>query len=149
MIDCINWSITTIKLPVDWSGMVYLPTGSSDLILILGCMTLNPVSIKHSPPPLPAPPEMGVIMLILEVKCSILVTISIMLQRRPETKRLVASLHGELVFVFSVQKLLFVQDFRSILLQETHLSVFSVVFSQDWLLFFCYQAFWVQCLGGN
>ena len=54
-----------------------------------------------------------------------------MLQRRPETKRLVASLHGELVVVFSVQKLLFVQDFRSILLQETHFSVFSVVFSQD------------------
>ena len=54
-----------------------------------------------------------------------------MLQRRPETKRLVAWLHGELVFVFSVQKLLFVQDFRSILLQETHFSVFSVVFSQD------------------
>ena len=44
---------------------------------------------------------------------------------------LAASLNGELVFLFSVQKLLFVQDFRSILLQETHLSVFSVVFSQD------------------
>ena len=57
-------------------------------------------------------------------------------QRRPEvatvkTRSLAASLNGELVFLFSVQKLLFVQDFRSILLQETHLSVFSVVFSQD------------------
>ena len=29
-----------------------------------------------------------------------------------------------------------VQDFRSILLQETHLSVFTVVFSQDRLLLF-------------
>ena len=33
-------SITTVKLRVDRSGMVnYLPTGSSDLIMILGCMT--------------------------------------------------------------------------------------------------------------
>ena len=62
--------------------------------------------------------------------------ISIMPQHRPEvatvkTRSLAASLNGGLVFLFSVQKLLFVQDFRSILLQETHLSVFSVVFSQD------------------
>ena len=69
-------------------------------------------------------------------------------QRRPEvatvkTRSLAASLNGELVFLFSVQKLLFVQDFRSISLQGTHLSVFSVVFCQDWLLFFCYQAFCV------
>ena len=59
-----------------------------------------------------------------------------MSQCRPEvamvkTRSLVASLNGELVFLFSVQKLLFVQDFQSILLQETHLSVFSVVFPQD------------------
>ena len=59
-----------------------------------------------------------------------------MSQCRPEvamvkTKSLAASLNGELVFLFSVQKLLFVQDFQSILLQETHLSVFSVVFPQD------------------
>ena len=26
---------------MDWSGMVYSPTGSSDLFLNLGCMTLN------------------------------------------------------------------------------------------------------------
>ena len=38
-----------------------------------------------------------------------------------------------------MQKLLFAQDFRSVLLNETHLSVFSEVFSQDCLLFFCYQ----------
>ena len=43
----------------------------------------------------------------------------------------VASFYGELVFLFLVQKLLFVQDVRSLLLQETHLSAFSVVFSQD------------------
>ena len=52
--------------------------------------------------------------------------ISIMPQHRPEvatvkTRSLAASLNGGLVFLFSVQKLLFVQDFRSILLQETHL----------------------------
>ena len=29
----------TIKLHLDWSAMVYLPLGSSDLFLILGCMT--------------------------------------------------------------------------------------------------------------
>ena len=34
-------SITTLKLRVDWSGMVYLPTGSSDLFLVLGCMTFK------------------------------------------------------------------------------------------------------------
>ena len=89
-----------------------------------------------------------------EVKCSILGIISIMPERRPEvatvkTRCLAASLNGELVFLFWVQKLLFVKDFRSVSLQETHLSVFSVVFSRDWLLFFCYLAFWVQCFGGN
>ena len=57
-------------------------------------------------------------------------------QRRPEvatlkTRSLAASLNGELVFLFLVKKLLSVQDFRSILRQETHLSVFSVVFSPD------------------
>ena len=31
--------IITVKLRVDWSRMVYSPTGSSDLFLILGCMT--------------------------------------------------------------------------------------------------------------
>ena len=31
----------TVKLSMDRSGMVYLPTGGSDLILILGCMTSN------------------------------------------------------------------------------------------------------------
>ena len=60
--------------------------------------------------------------------------ISIMPQRRPEvatakTRSLAASLNGELGFLFSVQKLLFIQDFRSISLQETHLSVFSVIFN--------------------
>ena len=63
----------------------------------------------------------------------ILELISIMPQRRPEvatakTRRLAASLNGELGFLFSVQKLLFVQDFRSISLQETHVSVFSWMF---------------------
>ena len=62
--------------------------------------------------------------------------ISIMPQRRhkvatAKTRSLAASLNGELGFLFSVQKLLFVQDFRSISLQETHLSVFSVMFSRD------------------
>ena len=37
--DKLYLSITTAKLFVDWSGMVYLPTESSVLILILGCMT--------------------------------------------------------------------------------------------------------------
>ena len=60
--------------------------------------------------------------------------ISIMPQRRPEvatakTRSLAASLNGELGFLFSVQKLLFIQDFRSVSLQETHLSVFSVIFN--------------------
>ena len=48
-----------------------------------------------------------------------------------KTRGFAVSLNGELVFLFSVQKLLFVQDFQSILLQQTHLSVFSVVFPQD------------------
>ena len=64
----------------------------------------------------------------------ILELISIMPQRRPEvatakTRSLAASLNDELGFLFSVQKLLFVQDFRSISLQETHLSAFSVIFN--------------------
>ena len=64
----------------------------------------------------------------------ILELISIMPERRPEvatakTRSLAASLNGELGFLFSVQKLLFIQDFRSISLQETHLSVFSVIFN--------------------
>ena len=37
--DRLYWSITNVKLHVDWSGMVYLLTGSLDLILIHGCMT--------------------------------------------------------------------------------------------------------------
>ena len=40
MIDFIK-PITTLKRHVDWSEMVYLLTGSLDLILILGCMTSN------------------------------------------------------------------------------------------------------------
>ena len=32
-------SITTIKLRMNWSGMIYFPTGSSDFTMILGCMT--------------------------------------------------------------------------------------------------------------
>ena len=59
-----------------------------------------------------------------------------MSQCRPEvamvkTRSLVASFNGELVFLFSVQKLILEKDFQSILLQETHLSIFSVVFPQD------------------
>ena len=33
--------MTTIKLHVDRSGMVYSPAGSSDLFLILGCLISN------------------------------------------------------------------------------------------------------------
>ena len=62
---------------------------------------------------------------------------------------LVVSLNGELVFLFLLQKLLFVQDLRSLLLQETHLSAFSVVFSQDWLLFFAIKPFGLSVFGGN
>ena len=40
MIDFIK-PITTVKRRVDWSGMVYLLTGSLSLILILDCMTSN------------------------------------------------------------------------------------------------------------
>ena len=39
--DRLYQSIQTVKLHVDWSRMVYLPTGSADLILILGCMMSN------------------------------------------------------------------------------------------------------------
>ena len=45
-------SITTVKLRVDWSRMVYLPTRSSDLFLIPGCMTSSflylSISTLHS-----------------------------------------------------------------------------------------------------
>ena len=34
-------SMTTVKLCVERSRMVYSPTGSSDLFLILGCLTSN------------------------------------------------------------------------------------------------------------
>ena len=47
MIDCINQSQLQ-KLRVDWSGMVYSPTGSSDLFLILGCMTSNFLYLSFS-----------------------------------------------------------------------------------------------------
>ena len=38
----------TVKVCVDLSGMVYLPTGSSELILILGCMTQNFLYLSFS-----------------------------------------------------------------------------------------------------
>ena len=38
----------TVKLCVDWSGMGYLPTGSSDLILFFGCMTSNFLYLSFS-----------------------------------------------------------------------------------------------------
>ena len=38
----------TVKLHVDWSGMGYLPTGSSDLILFFGCMTSNFLYLSFS-----------------------------------------------------------------------------------------------------
>ena len=49
-------------------------------------------------------------------------------QGRPEvatvkTRSLAALLNGELVFLFSVQKLLFVRDIRSILFQECSLKI--------------------------
>ena len=65
---------------MDWSGMVYLPTGSSDLILILGCRTSNSLylslttlysscfwrtdtivvsKLNTPPPPLPPSPARG------------------------------------------------------------------------------------------
>ena len=61
-----------------------------------------------------------------------------------KTRSLAALLNGELVFLFSVQKLLFVQDFQSILLQETHLSVFSVVFLIFLLSSLLGSVFWRQ-----
>ena len=39
--DRLYQSTTTVKLHVDWSRMVYSPTGSLDLLLILGCTTSN------------------------------------------------------------------------------------------------------------
>ena len=33
---------------VDWSGMVYSPTVSSDLLMILGCMTSNFFYLRFS-----------------------------------------------------------------------------------------------------
>ena len=47
MIDCINQSQLQ-KFRVDWSGMVYSPTGSSDLLLILGCTTSNFLYLSFS-----------------------------------------------------------------------------------------------------
>ena len=38
----------TVKLRLDWSEMVYLPTGSSELILILGYMTQNFLHLSFS-----------------------------------------------------------------------------------------------------
>ena len=38
----------TVKLCVDWSGMVYLPTGSSDLFLFFSCMTSNFLYLSFS-----------------------------------------------------------------------------------------------------
>ena len=35
------WSITTVKLHLDWSRMVFSPAGSSDLFFKFGCMTSN------------------------------------------------------------------------------------------------------------
>ena len=57
-------------------------------------------------------------------------------QRRPEvatvkTRSLAASLNGELVFLFSVQKLLFVRDIRSILLQDCSLKIESYCFATE------------------
>ena len=77
-----------------------------------------------------------------------------MSQCRPEvamvkTRSLAASLNGELIILFAVQKLLFVQEFQSILLQETHWSVFSVVFPQDWLLFFAIKPFGFSVLAAT
>ena len=46
--DRLYWSITNVKLHVDWSGMVYLLTGSSDLILIRGCMTFTFLYLSFS-----------------------------------------------------------------------------------------------------
>ena len=40
--------MTTIKLHVDRSGMVYSPAGSSDLFLILGCLISNIVFSRRS-----------------------------------------------------------------------------------------------------
>ena len=45
---CIRDRITTVKLPVDWSGMVYSPTGSLDLFLTLGCMISNFLYLSFS-----------------------------------------------------------------------------------------------------
>ena len=41
-------SITTIKLRMNWSGMIYFPTGSSDFTMILGCMTENFLYLSFS-----------------------------------------------------------------------------------------------------
>ena len=39
--DGLYLSITTVKLHLDWSRMVYSPAESTDLFLIIGCMTSN------------------------------------------------------------------------------------------------------------
>ena len=48
-----------------------------------------------------------------------------------------------------MQKLLFVQDFRSLLLQETHLSAFSEVFSKDCLVFVAIKPFGFSVLAAT
>ena len=55
----------TVKLCVDWSWMVCSPTGSSDLILILGCMTSNSFENElfqffFCPPPPPPTATMSI-----------------------------------------------------------------------------------------
>ena len=46
--DRLYYSITTVKHRVDWSGMVYSPTGSSYLFLIFGWMTSTFMSLRFS-----------------------------------------------------------------------------------------------------
>ena len=42
------WSITAVKLSVDWSRMVHSPAGSLDLFLIPSCMTFNFLYLSFS-----------------------------------------------------------------------------------------------------
>ena len=46
--DTLYKSIMTVKLYLDRSAMVYSPVGSSDLFLILGCMTSNFLYLNFS-----------------------------------------------------------------------------------------------------
>ena len=49
MVDCINQSqLLNVVWTDPGSGMVYSPTGSSDLFLILGCMTSNFLYVSFS-----------------------------------------------------------------------------------------------------